>query len=673
MSSHDGKKARPRISSKEQYHSSLRIVVCSREPAADAEWNDGRGQIHAPEMNLQNITGTRQREPHLLQRVAEKNVGWGVAIPFLRVLQSMEVPGALPARGVPRLHKDITARAELWNLATSQKPIRAQTLEHVTNARAMRGDETGERTPDWLQKSLIVALVAFTKIQKIVDTGSNPIVKLKLKPITNSVEYALIIVFGVVSKNNGSGKTKSLRVSIQAWWQHKMRTAAFKICSCCCFWRCRTVLSLVLSHTDFDVDMVVMPVLSWFLEVDIGMFGATYFTGHSPKSSEKNSSFPPHHLAFFCMASQLLTTFDKSPFLRLFHLRDTRFVYSTLLFENPYRTTITVPIYQLEMIIANRHHAIGDVVGGTTPEAERVQTWAAKIDNGNPDMPMADENAFPRLPAASSVQWNECLSHIDGANDVIERWEDKMGYGVFRDVFQVRSLEWQATPTMQARNQFTGKHDPGHLWLATVYQIALFFTWVVEMAGEVNLDSIRDRSEAIISQDVTRMTQRHNYKPTGSKTTCSSTAYITRLICERGGWSAGAAVWGSRYEDYIVIVGPGEWVKGWGRSGADFCYVHLCATGALKTPGLSFISYSRFPNLSFRMFLYRSSELPGVGDGLIGFDRVNARPLWRRAGIRNTNIPAAAKSSSPVNLELSENTVVPAADLPFEGTLTTSA
>ncbi|KAH9038135.1 hypothetical protein EDB84DRAFT_1437276 [Lactarius hengduanensis] len=500
MSSHIGKKARPRLSSKEQYHSSLRIV----------NGTTGQGRRAACGVGLVRSSIIWNRPQ-----------GWNETT---RATPSATSSGE--KCGLGRLPSLFCGSYNRWR-------YQAHCPREVFHAyMAMRGDETGERSGVLVQLDRILVEDIRAQYTRLIAKIGNGLT------IFTSVLVPLYKALKIQSLLDPS--------------------SAFTLLASC--------LLGCLHKEPKIVDTGSNPVIGTF---------------------SRDGRFEAHYEFRRIVAVGQYWSVTKSPFLRLFHLRDTRFVYSTLLFEirtelqgkeglavaaqnlhSDCKTRpITVPVYQLEMIIANRRHAIRDVVGGTTPEAERVQTWAAKIANGNPDMPMADENAFPRVPAASS--------HFS-RYDVIERWEDKMGYSVFRDVFQ-------GVPNS-----------------------------IIETAGDINLNRIRDRSE--------------------------------------------------------VIVGPGEWVKGWGRSGADFCYVHLCATGALKTPRLSSISYSRLPNLSFRMFLYRSSESPGVGDGLIGFDRVNPRLLWRRAGIRNTNIPAAAKSSSQVNLELSENTEVPAAarDLPSE-------
>ncbi|KAI9434254.1 hypothetical protein H4582DRAFT_2131204 [Lactarius indigo] len=234
------------------------------------------------------------------------------------------------------------------------------------------------------------------------------------------------------------------------------------------------------------------------------------------------------------------------------------------------------------MIIANRHHTIGDVAGG---KAERIRALSHAYRLCPRSLHFRFSSGFPGV-----------LSHFLGQflrYDVIERREDMMGYGVFRDVFQgdwqrhnvfkPEAIKWLP---MQARNQFTVT--------AQAYQLVLFFTWVVlGMSGQIN--RIRDRSK-----------------------------------------------------------------------------VRLCATGALKTPRFS-VSDPRPPILSYRIFLYRSSGSPGVvvGDSLVveyllclsGEEQDFGTQIFRQG----------SSQRSQDNLELSENTVVPAADLPYGGTLTTSA
>ncbi|KAH8983873.1 hypothetical protein EDB92DRAFT_1819314 [Lactarius akahatsu] len=331
MSSHIGKKFRPRLSSKEQYHSSLRIVARTGVqhvvlvPSALPLSGTAAGLIHAPEMNLQNITGTRQREPHLLQRVAEKMWAGAFAIPFLRVLQSIEVPGALPARGVPRLHLD----------RIPVEDIRAQytrLIEKIGNGLTIF---TSVLVPLYkaLKIQLIVAfLVAFTKSQKIVDTGSNPV-----------------------------------RVSLV-----HCRDGRFE------------------AHYEFRRIVAVGST------GQSTKFGITYFTGHSPQElialtvlpekihcfSKSVPNYKVKRQGLAVAAQNLHSDCKMRPVGEMI-------CPAILVVKNMAAGDQKLP--ELEMIIAKKHHAIEDVVGGTTPEAERVQTWAAKIANGNPDMPMADD------------------------------------------------------------------------------------------------------------------------------------------------------------------------------------------------------------------------------------------------------------------------------------------
>ncbi|KAH9032660.1 hypothetical protein EDB85DRAFT_2274996, partial [Lactarius pseudohatsudake] len=179
MSSHIGKEARPRLSSKERYHSSLRIVNGTtgqdRRAACGVGlvrssiiWNRPQGcrwryQAHCPREVF---------HAYMVMR-GDERVSSGVLVQLDRIL--VEDIRAQYTRLIAKIGNGLTIFTSV--LVPLYKALKIQ---------------------------LIVAfLVAFTKSQRIVDTGSNPvrvslvhsaetddIVKLKLKPITNSEELS---------------------------------------------------------------------------------------------------------------------------------------------------------------------------------------------------------------------------------------------------------------------------------------------------------------------------------------------------------------------------------------------------------------------------------------------------------------------------------------------------